>query len=156
MHADRYTAADATLIPTGELAPVAGTGLDFTRPTPIGDRIQQYYPFAKGYDHNFVLQGGGGKLAPCARVEDPQSGRVMEIRTTEPGVQLYTGNGFDGGSTVGKGQQAYRQSDGLALEPQKFPDSPNHPAFPSARLDPGGRSSRRRRRKPQPSGTGTP
>jgi aldose 1-epimerase len=142
INADAYTPVDATLIPTGEISNVAGTAFDFRQATAVGARIRDagdpQIALARGYDHNFVLRGGvtaTPKLA--ARVEDPVSGRVLEFYTTEPGVQLYTGNGFDGGSTVGKGQQAYRQSDGLALEPQKFPDSPNHPAFPSARLDPG-------------------
>ena len=85
INASRYTPADATLIPTGELAPVAGTGLDFTKPRRIGDRIQDYFPFAKGYDHNFVLDSGGGAMALCARVTDPKSGRTMEVSTTEPG-----------------------------------------------------------------------
>ncbi|MFM1769244.1 MAG: hypothetical protein RJA22_1773 [Verrucomicrobiota bacterium] len=136
LHADRYTAADATLIPTGELAPVRGTGLDFTQPTPIGARIQEYFPFAKGYDHNFVINGGGGKLAPCARVEEPQSGRVMEISTTEPGVQLYCGNHLDG-SLTGVGGVRYAQHTGFCLETQHFPDSINHPQFPNTVLRPG-------------------
>jgi aldose 1-epimerase len=141
VNADAYTPVDAGLIPTGELRNVAGTPFDFRQSAPIGSRIREasdaQIAIARGYDHNFVLRGGltaEPKLA--ARVEDPISGRVLELYTTEPGVQLYTGNFFDG-TTIGKSRVAYRQSDGLALEPQKFPDSPNHPAFPSARLDPG-------------------
>jgi aldose 1-epimerase len=141
VNADEYTPVDAGLIPTGELRSVAGTPFDFRQSTAIGARIRDasepQIALARGYDHNFVLRGGvtaEPKLA--ARVEDPISGRVLELYTTEPGVQLYTGNFFDG-QTVGKSRTTYRQSDGLALEPQKFPDSPNHPSFPSARLDPG-------------------
>lgn len=141
VNADTYTPVDTGLIPTGELRNVGGTPLDFRQSTPIGSRIREardpQLAIARGYDHNFVLRGGvtvEPKLA--ARVEDPVSGRVLELYTTEPGVQLYTGNFFDG-TTIGKSGVAYRQSDGLALEPQKFPDSPNRPAFPSARLDPG-------------------
>lgn len=136
LHAARYTPADATLIPTGEIAPVKGTGLDFTQPTPLGARIAEYMGFAKGYDHNFVLDSGGGKLGPCARVEDPQSGRVMEITTTEPGVQLYTGNHLDG-SLTGVGGVKYAQHTGFCLETQHFPDSINHPGFPTTVLRPG-------------------
>ncbi|HVY63531.1 MAG TPA: aldose epimerase family protein [Gammaproteobacteria bacterium] len=141
VNADAYTPVDATLIPTGELKQVAGTPFDFRQAAVIGARIRDagdpQIAIGRGYDHNFVLRGGltdAPKLA--ARVEDPVSGRVLELYTTEPGVQVYTGNFLDG-TTVGKSHTVYRQSDGLALEPQKFPDSPNHPAFPSARLDPG-------------------
>lgn len=141
VNADAYTPVDATLIPTGEQRNVAGTPFDFRQSTAIGARIRDasdpQIAIGRGYDHNFVLRGGltdSPKLA--ARVEDPVSGRVLELYTTEPGVQIYTGNFMDG-TTVGKSRTVYRQSDGLALEPQKFPDSPNHPAFPSARLDPG-------------------
>jgi aldose 1-epimerase len=141
VNADEYTPVDATLIPTGELRAVAGTPFDFRKPAVIGARIRDasdaQIAIGRGYDHNFVLRGGvteAPKLA--ARVEDPISGRVVELFTTEPGVQVYTGNFLDG-TTIGKSRGAYRQGDGLALEPQKFPDSPNQPAFPSARLDPG-------------------
>ncbi|HEU4617322.1 MAG TPA: aldose epimerase family protein, partial [Gammaproteobacteria bacterium] len=141
VNADAYTPVDAALIPTGELRAVAGTPFDFRQPTAIGARIRDatdpQIVLGRGYDHNFVLRGGvtaTPKLA--ARVEDPISGRVVELYTTEPGVQVYTGNFLDG-TTAGKAHVVYRQGDGLALEPQKFPDSPNHPAFPSARLDPG-------------------
>jgi aldose 1-epimerase len=136
LNADRYTPADSTLIPTGEIASVKGTGLDFTKPTPIGARISEYMSFAKGYDHNFVLNSGGGKLALCARVQDPKSGRVMEISTTEPGVQLYCGNHLDG-SLTGIGGTVYKQHTGFCLETQHFPDSINHPNFPSVVLRPG-------------------
>ena len=141
VNADAYTPVDATLIPTGELRNVAGTPFDFRQSTPIGARIRDtrdpQIAIARGYDHNFVLRGGTTTVPKlAARVEDPVSGRILELYTTEPGVQIYTGNFFDG-TTVGKSRIMYRQSDGLALEPQKFPDSPNHPAFPSARLDPG-------------------
>lgn len=141
VNADAYTPVDATLIPTGELRNVAGSPFDFRQSQPIGARIRDasdaQIAIGRGYDHNFVLRGGvtsTPKLA--ARVEDPVSGRVIELYTTEPGVQVYTGNFLDG-TTVGKSHVVYRQGDGIALEPQKFPDSPNHPAFPSARLDPG-------------------
>lgn len=131
--ADRYTAVDADLIPTGELTPVEGTGLDFTIPRPIGARIAETMAFAQGYDHNFVLRSGGGKLAFCARVEEPKSGRVMEVTTTEPGVQLYTGNRLDG--------MVHAQHTGFCLETQHFPDSPNKPSFPTTVLRPGQRFS---------------
>lgn len=141
VNADRYTPVDATLIPTGELRNVAGTPFDFRESTVIGARIRDasdaQIAIGRGYDHNFVLRGGvtpAPKLA--ARVEDPISGRVVELHTTEPGVQVYTGNFLDG-TTRGKSSVVYRQGDGLALEPQKFPDSPNQAMFPSARLDPG-------------------
>jgi aldose 1-epimerase len=141
VNADAYTPVDATLIPTGEQRNVVGTPFDFRQSAVIGARIRDagdpQIAIGRGYDHNFVLRGGvtnAPKLA--ARVEDPVSGRVLELFTSEPGVQIYTGNFLDG-TTVGKSHVVYRQSDGLALEPQKFPDSPNHAAFPSARLEPG-------------------
>jgi aldose 1-epimerase len=129
--ADRYTPVDAGLIPTGELASVAGTGMDFSKPRPIGAGI---------YDHNFVLRSGGGKLASCARVYEPSSGRIMEVSTTEPGVQLYTGNYLDG-TRSGVGGIVHTQHSGFCLETQHFPDSPNQPAFPSTVLRPGQRFS---------------
>jgi aldose 1-epimerase len=134
--ADRYTPVDATLIPTGELAPVAGTPLDFTRAEKIGARIRQIKATPVGYDHNYVLNGGGKSLTLAARVRDPLSGRTMELSTTEPGVQFYSGNFLDG-STVGKGGVAYQQWDGFCLETQKFPDAINQPRFPSIVLKPG-------------------
>jgi aldose 1-epimerase len=136
LNADHYTPADATLIPTGEIVPVKGTGLDFTKPRRMGERIDEFRSFANGYDHNFVLNSGGGKLARCARVEEPKSGRVMEIRTTEPGVQFFTGNRLDGKFT-GIGGVTYRQHGGFCLEPHHFPDSINKTNFPSVVLRPG-------------------
>ena len=135
-NADRYTATDAGLIPTGELEPVKGTGLDFTQPRRMGERIADYEGFAKGYDHNFVLNHGGGKLAFCARVQEPKSGRVMEISTTEPGVQLYTANHLDG-KTSGVGGVKYGQHGAFCLETQHFPDSINQLGFPPIVLRPG-------------------
>ena len=136
LNADHYTPADETLIPTGEIAPVKGTALDFTKPAPIGMRIAQVMSFAKGYDHNFVINGGGKKLTLAARVTEPKSGRVMEVLTTEPGVQLYTGNHLDG-SLKGVGGVVYGQHSGFCLETQHYPDSVNHPNFPSVVLRPG-------------------
>jgi len=136
INADRYTAADATLIPTGELTSVKGTGLDFTQPRRIGDRIADYMSFAKGYDHNYVLNGSGKSLSLAARVQEPKSGRVMEVWTTEPGVQLYCGNHLDG-SLTGINGAVYKQHTGFCLETQHFPDSINKPGFPSVVLRPG-------------------
>lgn len=136
INADTYTAADDTLIPTGELAPVTGTGLDFAQPRRIGERIADYMSFAKGYDHNFVLNSGGKSLSLAARVQEPKSGRVMEVWTTEPGVQLYCGNHLDG-SLTGVGGAVYQQHTGFCLETQHFPDSINKPGFPSVILRPG-------------------
>ena len=135
--ADRYTPVDAGLIPTGELAPVEGTPFDFRRPTAIGARIadaHQQLTYGGGYDHNFVLNGAGERLAIAARVVDPITGRTLEVRTTEPGVQLYTANGVD---LVGKGGTRYGRHAGFCLETQHFPDSPNQPGFPSTILRPG-------------------
>lgn len=138
--ADAFTPVDSTLIPTGEIKPVAGTPFDFRKPMQIGARIRdgrdQQLRFGRGYDHNFVVNGAAGTLRLAARVEDPSSGRVMELLTTAPGVQFYSGNFLDG-TSVGKSGLIYRQSDALCLEPQVFPDAPNQPGFPSARLDPG-------------------
>jgi aldose 1-epimerase len=140
LHADRYTPVGPGQIPTGELAPVAGTPLDFTRPQPIGARIHDGHPqllAGLGYDHNYVLdRTAPGALEPAARVEHPPSGRVLEVLTTEPGVQFYSGNVLDG-SSVGTGGGTYRQGEGLCLETQHFPDSPNQPDFPSTALYPG-------------------
>jgi aldose 1-epimerase len=135
IEADRITAVDSpkTLIPTGQLVPVAGTPFDFTSPHAIGERIARV---EGGYDHNFVLKSGGGTLALAARVEEPESGRVLEIWTDQPGIQLYTGNFLDG-TVVGKGGHAYGQHAAFCLETQHFPDSPNHPGFPSTILEPG-------------------
>jgi aldose 1-epimerase len=139
--ADHYTPVDANLIPTGELRAVAGSVFDFTAPHSIGTRLRDgteaQLVLARGYDHNFVLRSGGRKEPVfAAHLSDPVTGRVMELSTTEPGLQFYSGN-FLPGSLIGKGGRLYRQADALCLEPQKFPDSPNQPAFPSARLDPG-------------------
>ena len=139
LDADRFTPVDAGLIPTGERAPVDGTPFDFRAPAPIGARIGDADPRlvqAGGYDHNFVLAGGAGPLARAARVRDPGSGRVMELFTTEPGLQFYSGNYLDG-SAVGKDGVPYEYRCGFCLEPQKFPDSPNHPDFPSCIVRPG-------------------
>ncbi|MCM6773742.1 galactose mutarotase [Nocardia sp. CDC159] len=140
VHADRYTPTDATQIPTGEIAQVRGTPMDFTAPTPIGARITAADPqlmTGQGYDLNWVLnRGDGTALVPAAEVEDPASGRTLTVETTEPGIQFYSGN-FLTGAYTGTGGHAYRQGAGLALETQHFPDSPNRPEFPSTRLDPG-------------------
>jgi aldose 1-epimerase len=133
--ANNYTPSDSTLIPTGEIKPVKGTPMDFTWPQPIGARFPQLHTVPLGYDHNFVLNGGGKRLALAARVYEPESGRVMEVHTTEPGVQLYTANGLDG-SLTGKNGVVYRQHGGFCLEVQHFPDSVNQPAFPSVILRP--------------------
>ena len=131
---------DATLIPTGALDPVAGTPLDFRRPTPIGARIRtnfQQLLFGQGYDHNFVLNRRDDcSLVLAAKVSDRRNGRVLEMFTDQPGIQFYSGNFLDG-TLVGTSGHIYRQSDGLALETQHFPDSPNKPAFPSTVLRPG-------------------
>jgi len=139
--ADAYTPVDATLIPTGERAPVAGTPFDFRTATAIGARINRDDPQLRhggGYDHNFVLNRAGkdGGLAHAARLVEPASGRTLDISTTEPGLQVYSGNGLDG-SLMGKAGHAYRHRCGLALETQHFPDSPNQPGFPSTILRPG-------------------
>jgi aldose 1-epimerase len=133
--ADKYTPADKGLIPTGEIATVSGTPLDFTKPTAIGARIAQLTATG-GYDHNYVLNSGGGKLSLAARAYDPKSGRVMETWTTQPGVQLYTANGMNG-KLKGKGGAAYPKHAGFCLETQHFPDSVNKPNFPSVILRPG-------------------
>ena len=130
--ADRYTPVDEGLIPTGELAPVAGTPMDFTKPMTIGSRIAQV---PGGYDHNYVLRNQGGQVALAARVEEPTTGRVMEIWTDQPGVQFYTGNFLNGAK--GKGGVAYNRHAGFCLETQHYPDSPNRPQFPSVVLRPG-------------------
>jgi aldose 1-epimerase len=139
LNADRYTPVDDTLIPTGELAPVDGTPFDFRTPTAIGARIGQdneQLKRGKGYDHNWVLTRQGEGLSLAARVVEPTSGRTLEIRTTEPGIQFYSGNFLDG-TLTGKGGRVYPQRSGFCLETQHFPDSPNHPNFPSTVLRPG-------------------
>jgi aldose 1-epimerase len=139
INADRYTPVDETLIPTGELAPVEGTPFDFRKPVAIGARISQTHPQLKnglGYDHNWVLNRTGTGLELAARATDPKSGRTLEIRTTEPGIQFYSGNFLDGKLTGKQGAQ-YRHRNGFCLETQHFPDSPNQPKFPSTTLRPG-------------------
>ena len=131
--ADRYTPVDEGLIPTGELAPVAGTVMDFTKPTAIGARIKDVA--GGGYDHNYVVNSQGGSMALAARVSEPRTGRVMEVYTTEPGIQFYTGNFLDG-SNKGKGA-VYNKHAAFCLETQHYPDSPNNPEFPSVVLKPG-------------------
>jgi aldose 1-epimerase len=135
LNADKYTPVDPTLIPTGEIANVANTPLDFTKPTEIGAHIGEIKGIG-GYDHNFVLNGKAGKTRLAARVSDPVSGRHMEVWTTEPGVQFYSAIGLDG-SIKGKGGVAYQKYGAICLETQHFPDSPNHSNFPSTVLRPG-------------------
>ena len=141
LHADRFTPIDSVLIPTGELRPVAGTPFDFRNPTAIGLRIGQkdeQLRLGNGFDHNWVLSGRGNGLALAARVEEPESGRILEVHTTEPGVQFYTANFLDG-TIRGKGDKVYARRSALCLETQHFPDSPNHKDFPSTTLKPGDR-----------------
>ncbi len=137
--ADRFTPVDSTLIPTGELKPVAGTPFDFMKPTAIGARIGQddeQLKFGGGYDHNWVFNKKTGHLSLLARVTEPTSGRVLEVLSTEPGLQFYTGNFLDGKIT-GKRGWNYKFRNAFCMEPQHFPDSPNHPAFPTVVLRPG-------------------
>jgi aldose 1-epimerase len=139
IEADAYTPVDATLIPTGERRPVEGTPFDFRKPVAIGARIEAADDQLKaggGYDHNYVLRGKAGELHPAARVVEPKSGRVLEVLTTEPGVQFYSGNFLDG-SVIGKSGKRYVKRGGFCLEAQHFPDSPNQPAFPPVVLRPG-------------------
>jgi len=139
INADRYTPVDATKIPTGEFAPVAGTPFDFRTPVRIGGHIADDHPqiaIGGGYDHNFVLTRTGGGLLWAARVFEPSTGRTLTVTTTEPGLQLNTANALDG-SITGKAGHVYRARYGLCLETQHFPDSPNQPAFPSTILRPG-------------------
>ena len=136
--AGKYTPIDSTLIPTGSINSVTGTPLDFTRSTVIGERINsnnEQLKFAKGYDHNFVLDNPGDLGKAAARVEEPKSGRVLEVFTTQPGIQFYSGNFLDGKIHGIGGPYRYRSA--LCLETQHFPDSPNHPNFPSTVLHPG-------------------
>jgi aldose 1-epimerase len=139
IHASRFTPVNATLIPTGELRPVEGTPFDFRKATAIGQRINnkdEQLANGKGYDHNWVLDNSGGKLSEAAEVHDPSTGRVLKVITTEPGVQFYTGNFLDG-TIQGKEGRTYGRRSALCLETQHFPDSPNHPTFPSTELKPG-------------------
>jgi aldose 1-epimerase len=141
INAERYTPVDAALIPTGVIAPVAGTPLDFRKPTVIGARIEadnEQLRLGRGYDHNFVLNGTMGLdgLRRAAFLLDPTSGRTLTVTTTEPAVQFYSGNFLDG-KLSGRGGARYVRRSGLCLETQHFPDSPNHPGFPSTLLQPG-------------------
>jgi aldose 1-epimerase len=138
MPADKFTPVDSTLIPTGELKPVAGTPFDFRTPTAIGARINQddeQLKFGKGYDHNWVINKPMGQMGLMARVTEPTTGRVMEVLSTEPGLQFYSGNFLDG-TLKGKGR-VFEFRSGFCMEPQHFPDSPNKPEFPSVVLKPG-------------------
>ena len=139
LNASRYTPVDDKLIPTGELASVEGTPFDFRKPTAVGARINSdndQLKKGKGYDHNWVLDGGGGQMAEAAEVYEPTSGRVMQVLTDQPGVQFYTGNFLDG-TITGKDGKVYQQRAALCLETQHFPDSPNHPKFPTTELKAG-------------------
>jgi len=132
--ADRITVTDSNSIPTGALASVAGTPFDFTEPQKIGGRINQLY---KGYDNNFVLRNQTGELALAAKVLDPKSGRILDVYTTEPGIQLYTANWFEGENLIGKHGKTHMNHSAFCLETQHFPDSMNHPEFPDVILRPG-------------------
>ncbi|CAO4169132.1 Aldose 1-epimerase [Methylorubrum populi] len=139
IESDAYTPTDATQIPIGSIAPVAGTPLDFREPARVGARIREDHPqivIAKGYDHTFVLRGPDGDRRPAVSCHCPASGRRLEIATTQPALQLYTGNNLDG-TLVGPSGRTYRSGDGICFETQGFPDAPNHPDFPSAVLRPG-------------------
>jgi len=138
INAEAFTPVNAALIPTGELRPVAGTPLDFRKPEKIGARINssdQQMKYGGGYDHNWVLKKNEGKLGLAATVLEPLSGRVMEVLTTAPATQFYTGNFLNG--IIGKGGCVYQARNGFCFEPQHFPDSPNQPSFPSTLLQPG-------------------
>jgi aldose 1-epimerase len=139
INADRFTPVDKNLIPTGELRPVKGTPFDFTTSTKIGARIDDNYEqlvLGHGYDHNFVINRTGGGLVLAVRVYEPTTGRTLEVSTTQPGVQFYTGNFLDG-TITGKQGHVYKHRYGFCLETQHFPDSPNHPDFPNTILRPG-------------------
>ena len=141
LNAEHYTPVDDTSIPTGEIAPVKGTPFDFTRSKVIGSDLgspHEQLAFARGYDHNFVLNKGDtpGGLTHAATVHEPVSGRVLDVFTEEPGVQFYTGNYLDG-RLIGKSGRPYTHRGGFCLETQHFPDSPNHPEFPDTTLRPG-------------------
>jgi len=139
INADKFTPVDKNLIPTGELRPVKGTPFDFTTPAKIGARIDEndeQLVLGHGYDHNFVINRTGPGMALAARVYEPTTGRVLEVTTTQPGVQFYTGNFLDG-TITGKSEHVYKRRYGFCLETQHFPDSPNHPNFPTTILKPG-------------------
>jgi aldose 1-epimerase len=138
INADRFTPVDSTMIPTGELRPVAGTPFDFRKPASIGARINSHdeqIKLGNGYDHNWVLNHKPGQLALAARAADPETGRVMELWTTAPGLQFYTANYL--ANLTGKGGQLYHARGAFCFEPEAFPDSPNHPNFPTTELKPG-------------------
>jgi aldose 1-epimerase len=139
INADSFTPVDSNLIPTGEIKPVDGTPFDFRKPTAIGVRINsddQQIKFGPGYDHNWVINKSPGHLGLMARVGDPTSGRVMEVLSTEPGLQFYSGNFLDG-TIKGKGGAVYQRRNAFCMEPQHYPDSPNQPQFPTTGLKPG-------------------
>jgi aldose 1-epimerase len=139
INADRYTPVDKTLIPTGELAALDGLPFDFRKPLRIGARINSEHPqmqYGRGYDHNWVLARAGSGLSLAADLYEPTSGRTLQVSTTEPGLQFYSGNFLDG-TITGKGGRVYRHRSGLCLETQRFPDSPNKPNFPTTTLRPG-------------------
>ena len=139
LHADRYTPVDSTLIPTGELSTVAGTPFDFRQAHRIGERIDNHHEQLKpgiGYDHNWVLNNQNGDLALAAEAYEPTTGRIMQVLTTEPGIQFYSGNHLND-ALPGKSQQRYVRRSGFCLETQHYPDSPNHPNFPSTTLKSG-------------------
>jgi len=143
INADFFTPVNAILIPTGEFKSVTGTPFDFTKPTAIGARIgaaDEQLKFGNGYDHNYVLnKAAPGELSLAARIMDPTSGRIMEVSTTEPGMQFFSGNNLEGKPPrdVGKGNKPYNFRDAFCVEPQRFPDSPNQPSFPSPVVEPG-------------------
>ena len=139
MFCDAYNPTDANYIPTGEIRPVVGTAFDFSEPKPIGrdiDADDKQLKIGKGYDHNFVINGKPGTLRPVARLHDSESGRVMEVLSTDHGVQLYSGNWFDG-SVVGRGDKAYTHRIAICFECQHFPDAINQPNFTAPILRPG-------------------
>jgi aldose 1-epimerase len=140
LDATRFTPVDKTLIPTGELRPVAGTPLDFRKAAAIGahlrDGKEEQMRIGRGIDHNFVIDGAAGTMRHAARLVDPTSGRVLDLLLDAPALQVYSGNFLDA-TVTGKSGRMYRQTDALVMEPQVYPDAPNHPAFPSARLNPG-------------------
>jgi aldose 1-epimerase len=139
LNADKFTPVDSTLIPLGELRPVEGTPFDFRKPTAIGARVNQadeQLKFGKGYDHNWVISKPMGELGLMARVHEPTTGRILEVLSSEPGLQFYCGNFLDG-TLKGKGGWVYQFRHGFCMEPQHYPDSPNQPNFPSVVLKPG-------------------
>ncbi|ACI50936.1 Aldose 1-epimerase [Gluconacetobacter diazotrophicus PA1 5] len=140
INADHFTPTDPTAIPTGDIAPVAGTPLDFRKPMRIGVHLRDSYPqlmFARGYDHNWVVNGPAGAAPrPAAHIVDPRTGRTMDVLTSQPGLQVYTSNSLDG-AYAGVSHRAYRQTDAIAFEAEHYPDSPNHPSFPTTTLRPG-------------------